>query len=150
MDAKVSASERLAINVMVAGIGALILWDSASLAGASAYFPLAVGLGLIGVSALSAAHLLWRSRGDARTGEASLFHGLAGLALLAGFVASAGQLGFLTSALWFLPAMALLGGERHGWRVLLITLLFTLLAWALFRGIFAQTMPPEWILGDVR
>ncbi len=149
MDVKVSASEQLAINVMVAGIGALILWDSASLEGGSAYFPLAVGLGLIGMSVVSAGYLLWRRSGDTRTGEATLFHGLAGLALLGGFVASAGQLGFLTSTLWFLPAMSILGGERNWWRVLLITLLFTLLAWVLFRGIFAQTLPPEWIFGDV-
>ncbi|KAA0011988.1 hypothetical protein F0A17_11860 [Billgrantia pellis] len=150
MDAKVTARERLATNIMVAGIGALILWDSASLTGASAYFPVAVGVSLIAFSAISAINQILRTRDSARTSEASLIHGLAGLALLGLFVASASAMGFLTSALWFLPAMAMLGGERHGWRVVLITLLFTLLAWLLFHLVFAQSMPPEFIFGEVR
>lgn len=147
MEEKVTASEQLAINLMVAAGGAVILWDGFSLPGNSAYFPVTVGAALIVLSLISAFHVIGKAA--AITDEASLPRGLAGLALLVVFIWSAGSIGFLTSSLWFIPVMAVLGGERHWLRALLITFGFCLVAWLMFGLIFSQTMPPELIFGEV-
>lgn len=148
MDVKVTEGEKLTINLMVAAAGVVIVWDSQSLQGGSAYFPLTVGLALIILSVMSAIHLLRHFIGS-KTSEASLPHGIAGLLLALLYLWSAQSIGFITSALWFLPLMAVLGGERR-WRFIVgITLCFALLVWLVFGLVFAQTMPPELIFGEV-
>lgn len=149
VQAKVTASEKLAINLFVGCLGGLILWDSHTLQGDSAFFPVSIGIALIILSAISALHSVVRQTGASATEEASLGHGLAGLGLLALFVLSAAYLGFVTSSLWFLPAMAWLGGERTWPRIVVITLTFAVLISLLFHVLFSQTMPPELIFGEV-
>lgn len=149
MDVKVTTAEKLFTNVAVAGSGGLILWDSLSLQGGSAYFPVTVGIALIVFSLISGLAVIRNAAAVTMTSEASLLHGMAGLVLTAGFVWSASTFGFLTSTLWFLPAMAVLGGERHWLRIVLMTLGFSAIAWLVFGLVFAQTMPPELIFGEL-
>lgn len=148
MDVKVAAGERLAINLMIAAVGGVIVWDSQSLHGGSAYFPLTVGFALIALSVVSVIHLL-RHFSASTTSEASLPLGIVGLVLAVLYLWSAQSIGFITSALWFLPLMALLGGERRWPFIAGMTLCFALLAWLVFGLVFAQTMPPELIFGEV-
>ena len=72
--------------------------------------------------------------------------GLAGLLLLGVFIWSAQTIGFLTSALWFLPAMAILGGERRWLRLGLMTSGFVFIAYLTFHQLLAQSLPSEFIL----
>lgn len=149
VQAKVTASEKLAINLFVAGLGGVFLWDSQSLQGGSAYFPISIGVALVILSALSALNTVMTKEGGTSTEEASLVHGMAGLVLLGLFVLGATFLGFVTSSLWFLPAMAWLGGEKKWSRIGVITLTFAFLTTLLFHVLFSQTMPPELIFGEV-
>ncbi len=142
--AQVGAGERLLVHAAVAALGGAVLWDSFSQQGASAYFPTAIGCGLILLSAVSALKVVPRRL---LTSEATLVKGLGGLALLAVFALLAGEAGFLSTALLFIPAMALLGGDRNVPRVALATVSFVALAYVVFHVVFAQSFPPEFILG---
>ncbi|MCF8481707.1 MAG: tripartite tricarboxylate transporter TctB family protein [Rhodospirillum sp.] len=143
----VGRPERLLVHALVALGGAVILWETASLSSDSATFPGAVGLGLILFSVISAIATL-RSV-SAPTVEAPLVQGMIGLALLGAYVGSTVLAGFLTSALWFLPAMALVGGERRRSWLVAASAGFVLLAFVVFRLVFAQPFPPELILGEI-
>ena len=142
-----SLPERLAVHALVGIGGAVVLLDSASLVMASGYFPAAIGVALVALSAVSMVSAL--SAGPLTTDEAPLGLGIAGLAMLFVFIWSSSQIGFLTSSLWMLPAMALLGGDRRWGRIALLTGAFVILAWIVFGLVFAQTFPPELILGEL-
>lgn len=139
----VTRAERLAVSALVLLGGVVILRDAASLSAQSSYFPLFVGVALMVLSVISSV-ASWR-HGDKPTDEAGLTMGIGGLLLLGLFIFSAARIGFLTSTLWFLPALAVLGGERHWVRLVIITAIFSALVYAIFTLIFAQSLPPELI-----
>lgn len=140
----VSLPERLTVTALVASGGAVVLWQASSFPGASGYFPTAIGLSVIILSAISA---VWTvSAGSFVVEEARLGTGLTGLLLLGAFIWSAQNIGFLTSALWFLPAMAIVGGERRWFRLALMTLGVVFAAWLIFHQLFSRPLPPEFIL----
>lgn len=136
--------ERLAVALLVALVGAVVTWDGTRQDGASAYFPIAVGSAMIVLSVISIIRL---GRDTRLTDEAPLVRGFAGLALLAVFIALAGQVGFLTASLAFIPAMAVLGGDRNAVRVVVGTVVFVVMAYVVFHLAFAQPFPAELILG---
>ena len=129
---------------LVASGGAVVLWEASGLPGASGYFPTAVGLSVMILSTISAVCTLGAEAPAVE--ETKLHTGLAGLLLLGVFIWSAQTIGFLTSALWFLPAMAILGGERHWLRLGLMTSSFVLLAYLIFHQLLLQSLPSEFIL----
>lgn len=147
IEQRVGLAERLIAHGLVLAGGAVILWETASLSSQSARFPTLIGWGLIVLSLLSMAATL-RARA-VWTEEAPLTKGALGLGLLAGFVFSSQHAGFLTSVLWFLPAFALLAGERSASRLAVTTIAFTALAYLFFHLLFAQSLSAEWILGEV-
>lgn len=136
--------ERLAVALAVALAGGVVVWDGARQAGASAYFPIAVGSAMIALSAVSVARL---DRETRMTEEAPLFRGFVGLGMLAAFIFLAGQIGFLTASITFIPAMALLGGDRNFLRIAVGTVAFVIMAYVVFNLAFAQPFPAELILG---
>ena len=147
IEQRVELAERLIAHGLVIAGGAVILWQTASLSSQSARFPAFIGWGLVILSLLSMAVTL---RGRAiRTEEAPLTKGGLGLGLLAGFVFSSHHAGFLTSMLWFLPAFALLAGERSTARLAVTTIAFVAVAYLFFHLLLAQSLPAEWILGEV-
>ncbi|SDU15276.1 tripartite tricarboxylate transporter TctB family protein [Stappia sp. ES.058] len=136
--------ERLAVALAVALAGGVVVFDGTRQAGASAYFPIAVGSAMIVLSAVSVAGL---GRDLRFTDEAPLLKGFAGLVLLAAFIGLSGQIGFLTASLAFIPAMAVLGGDRNVVRVVVGTLAFVVMAYVVFHLALAQPFPAELILG---
>lgn len=140
----VSLPERLAVTALVASGGAVVLWRASGFPGVSGYFPTAIGLSVMILSAISAVRTV--GAGPFMVEEARLGTGLAGLSLLGVFIWSAQNIGFLTSALWFLPAMAILGGERRWLRLALMTLGVVFAAWLIFYQLFSRPLPPEFIL----
>lgn len=139
--------ERLAVNALVLLGGVVILRDAVSLSAQSSHFPTFIGTALIVLSLLSAGATL--RHGETSTDEAALATGCAALLLLGLFIFSASHIGFITSTIWFLPALALLGGERKWGRLAIMTLGFTLLVYVTFKLVFAQSLPVELILGEV-
>lgn len=144
-DHGVSRTERLIMHGGVGITGVVILWDTAALTGASAIFPRAIGGALVVVAIISAITALKTGRKE--SDEASLAKGLPGLVLLALYVFGSVQLGFLTSALWFIPALSLLGGERRPGYIALLTAGFIALMFLVFVLLFNQQLPPEFVLG---
>ncbi|MFV0245119.1 MAG: tripartite tricarboxylate transporter TctB family protein [Qingshengfaniella sp.] len=144
---RVGRSERLIVHALVLAGGVVILRDATSLSAQSAYFPIFVGWALILLSLISMAAAL--RTGPLPTDEAPFVTGALGLMLLGGFVFSSQTIGFLTSTLWFLPALALVGGERRVIRLGIMTLAFTALAYLVFTLLFAQPLPAELILGEI-
>lgn len=136
--------ERLAVCLVVALVGGIVVWDGFCQVGAGGYFPLAVGGAMIVLSAIS---ILGMDRMAMATDEAPLSKGIAGLVLLTAFIALAGNIGFLTASILFVPAMALLGGDRSVLRILVGTAAFVLVAYAVFNVAFSQPFPAELILG---
>jgi hypothetical protein len=137
--------ERLAAALAIALIGGVIVWDGARQVGASAYFPMAVGGAMVALSAVTLAKLGGALR---ITDEAPLAKGFAGLALLALFVGLASYGGFLTASIVFIPAMALLGGDRNYPRIAVGTIAFVILAYLIFNLALSQPLPAELIFGD--
>lgn len=146
-DQSVSLFERLTIFALVGVLGGVILWDAASLSGASAYFPRAVGGLTILISLVSAGAALRQTR--SRTEEAPLRRGIPALLILAFYIYSASWIGFLSSLIWFVPAMAVLGGEKRLLRITLLTVCFGLAVFLVFGVLFNQPLPPELILGEL-
>ena len=140
----VQPRERLIVAILVALLGAIIVWDGSRQVAESAYFPYAVGGALVVLSLFT---LLGHRQQASATDEAPLKKGLAGLLLLAAFIWLAGSIGFLTSALWFIPAMAYLGGERRWLHIVIGTVLFDVLAYVVFHLIFSHPFPAELIFG---
>lgn len=146
-DRTVSLVERLTIHGLVGLTGAVILWDTASLSGASAIFPRAIGAALICLAAISAVYA-FRIRSPT-TEEVGLAMGLSALVLLALYIWTSVRIGFVTSSLWFVPALALLGGERRAVHIALLTIGFVLAVLIVFEVLFKQPLPPELILGEL-
>lgn len=144
---RVGRAECLLVHALVFVMGVVIILDATPLSKQSGYFPNFIGWSLVVLPSISAVSAMWQ--GVLATNEAPLARGWASLLLLAGFVFSSGHIGFLTSSLWFLPALAQLAGDRHGVRQALMTASFMALAWLVFKLLFAQTMPPELILGEL-
>ncbi|MEW5420947.1 tripartite tricarboxylate transporter TctB family protein [Amorphus sp. 3PC139-8] len=136
--------ERLAAALAVALAGGVVVWDGTRQAGASAYFPIAVGSAMIALSAVTVIRLDRKTR---MTEEAPLLRGFAGLAMLAAFIGLAGYIGFLSASVAFIPAMAVLGGDRNIVRIAVGTVAFVILAYVVFNLAFAQPFPAELILG---
>lgn len=144
---RVGLLERLIVHALIIAGGVVILRETASLSDQSAYIPMFLGWGLIALSLLSAAATL-RSAAPRITDEAPLLKGGAALMLFAGFIYSSSHIGFLTSTLWFLPALAVLAGERRWLRLALMTIAFAIAAYLIFKLLFAQSLPTELILGE--
>ncbi|OCW59578.1 tripartite tricarboxylate transporter TctB family protein [Hoeflea olei] len=137
--------ERLATSLAVALIGGVIIWDGARQTGESAYFPIAVGGAMVALSAITIAKL---DRATRFSDEAPLAKGFAGLVMLGLFIWLAGHVGFLTSSLLLIPAMALLGGDRNVLRMTIGTIAFVGLAYLVFNLALSQPLPAELIFGD--
>lgn len=143
-ESTVQPRERLAVAIAIAALGGVIVWDGLRQTAASAYFPVAVGGAMIALSLITIAARDPESRA---TDEAPLRKGLPALVLLAGFIALAGAVGFLTASIAFIPAMALLGGDRNPMRIAIGTVAFIAAAYLVFHVILAQPLPAELVLG---
>jgi hypothetical protein len=136
--------ERLAVTLAIATVGAIVVWDGTRQAGASSYFPIAIGLAIVALSGISLAKV---GREKRPTDEAPLMKGFVGLAMLAVFIGLSSQVGFLTASLAFIPAMAVLGGDRSFPRIAIGTAAFIIMAYLVFELAFAQPLPADLIFG---
>lgn len=142
-----SLPERLASHGLVALAGGIILWDTGSYSGASAYFPRTVGGALVALSAISSVVAFRKPAKDGS--EAPLNRGIPGLILLFAYIWISQYVGFLTSTIWFVPALALLGGERRWAYFAILTAGFAAALFLVFVMLFKQPLPPELIFGEI-
>lgn len=136
--------ERITATLSVAVFGAVMVWDGNQQVAESSYFPVVVGIALIVLSAFS---LFGMRELVVHSDEAPLLKGLIGLVMFAIFIALSNIIGFLTSSIILIPAMAYLGGERRFLRIVTGIILFDVAAYLVFSLLFSHPFPTELILG---
>ncbi|MBB4265645.1 tripartite tricarboxylate transporter TctB family protein [Roseospira visakhapatnamensis] len=143
----------------IIALGIHAVTEGLRLDGPSALFPMALGVTLVGVAALSLLLSLRRAGGSgATTGATGTGTGpvdvrpgriqAIGLILLAGYILAADVVGLLTAALAFLPLLAWLGGGERRVRLLApVTIVFVAGLYVVFSVLLRLPLPRDLMVG---